>query len=115
MKVSALNYLEQIFSKFPKKAAIDDENCSITFSELKELAIKIAITINNYINRSNKPIGVLLPKSKQSIVFFLVVNYSGNLYIPLDTKSPNIDYFNKNLMRPKFKFFKFFSINILKL
>ena len=89
MKVSTLNYLEETVSKYPNKIAIEDENGSITFCELKESAIKIAVTITKYVNDFNKPIGVLLPKSKESIVSFLGVNYSGNFYIPLDLKSPN--------------------------
>lgn len=89
MKVSTLSYLEETVFKFPKKIAIEDENGSITFSELKESAIKIAVSINECIKEYNKPIGVLLPKSKESIVSFLGVNYSGNFYVPLDIKSPN--------------------------
>jgi D-alanine--poly(phosphoribitol) ligase subunit 1 len=89
MKVSTLSYFEETVFKFPKKIAIEDENGSITFSELKESAIKIAVSINECIKDYNKPIGVLLPKSKESIVSFLGVNYSGNFYVPLDIKSPN--------------------------
>jgi hypothetical protein len=49
MKVSTLNYLEETVSKYPNKIAIEDENGSITFCELKESAIKIAVTITKYI------------------------------------------------------------------
>lgn len=89
MKVNTLNYLEETVSKYPNKIAIEDENGSITFCELKETAIKIAVAIIKYNKDFNKPIGVLLPKSKESIVSFLGVNYSGNFYVPLDIKSPN--------------------------
>lgn len=89
MKIHSTNYLENTVSKFPNKIAIEDSEGEITFKKLQEKALKIAIAVNVISEMSNKPVGVLLPKSKESIVSFVGANYSGNFYIPLDIKSPN--------------------------
>jgi len=37
---------------------------------------------------SGKPVAVYMSKSKEAIISFLGINYSGNFYVPLDVKSP---------------------------
>ena len=88
MKINSLDYLEKSVIQFPNKESIEDENGILTFFQLKENALKIASAIINRTNSSNTPIAVLLPKSKESIVSFVGVNYSSNFYVPLDIKSP---------------------------
>lgn len=89
MIVNVINYLENTVAKFGKKNAIEDNNGVVTFQDLREEALKIASKINLLGATNNQPIGVFLPKSKESIISFLGVNYSGNFYAPLDIKSPN--------------------------
>ncbi|TXD48919.1 sugar-transfer associated ATP-grasp domain-containing protein [Polaribacter sp. IC073] len=89
MIVNIINYLEETVAKFGKKIAIEDNNGTITFLNLREEAIKIASEINLLGVAHNQPIGVFLPKSRKSIISFLGINYSGNFYAPLDIKSPN--------------------------
>ena len=88
MIINTINFLENTISKFSKKTAIEDNNGTISFLDLKEEAIKIASKINLLCKIANQPIGVFLPKSKESVISFLGVNYSGNFYVPLDIKSP---------------------------
>lgn len=88
MKINIINYLEDTAIKFGDKIAVEDNAGVITFSDLRRKAIKTASEINSICRGSNEPIGVLLPKSKESLISFLGVNYSGNFYTPLDIKSP---------------------------
>lgn len=88
MKINSINYLESTVNKHPNKVAIEDLEGTLTFFQLKENALKIASAVINRTKSSNAPIAVLLPKSKESIVSFVGVNYSSNFYVPLDIKSP---------------------------
>ena len=87
MKINVTEYLDETILQYGNKIAIEDLNGKITFSQLQQCAYKVANTILN-LKLSNSPIGVLLPKSKESIIAFIGVNYSGNFYVPLDIKSP---------------------------
>jgi len=87
--MTVLHYLEHTAAVFPDKRALIDENGSYSFSELRENALSLAFRITEKMNGvRNKPILVLLPKCKETIVTFMAIAYSGNIYSPTDIKFP---------------------------
>lgn len=88
MQRNVIEYLEATVGRFPNKTAIEDENYSITFSELMKSAKSIAGYLIEQGVERNQPIAVLLPKSIKSIESFLGVLYAGCFYVPLDTTNP---------------------------
>jgi amino acid adenylation domain-containing protein len=63
---------------------------SIPFHELHSSVKSLAFNLIDLIHAEcNKPIGVFLPKSIESVVADLAIIYSGNLYMNLDIKSPD--------------------------
>lgn len=84
---SVISSLEKTIQKFPNKIAVKDNFTEITFSQLGNKAKVLAFQILRH-NVRNSPVCVFLPKSVNAIVSFAAINYSGNFYVPLDTKSP---------------------------
>nr|WP_321244008.1 amino acid adenylation domain-containing protein [uncultured Psychroserpens sp.] len=87
MKINVTEYLDETSLQYGNRTAIEDINGKITFNQLQISAYKVADTLVE-LNLLNSPIAVLLPKSKDSIIAFVGINYSGNFYVPLDIKSP---------------------------
>jgi len=88
MQINVTQYLDTTASKFPDKIAVDDLQKSYTFLQLQQAAQQLACKI---IDKKiiNSPIPVFLPKSSDAVMAFAAVNYSGNFYVPVDTKSPD--------------------------
>jgi len=87
--MTVLHYLEKTVQKFPDKTAIQDQNGSISFAELREKAISLAGYIaDKLLNKTRLPILVYLPKSKESIIAFMGILYSGNIYTPTNVRFP---------------------------
>jgi non-ribosomal peptide synthetase component F len=87
MKINVTQYIDRTTEIFPDKIAVDDTHQSLTFGQLRKQAQAIAISIIEA-GLSNKPVAVYMPKSCDMVVSFAAINYSGNFYVPLDTKSP---------------------------
>jgi amino acid adenylation domain-containing protein len=87
MKINITEYLDETILQFGDHTAIEDINGKITFNKLQISAYKVANTIVE-LELLDTAIAVLLPKSKECIIAFLGINYSGNFYVPLDIKSP---------------------------
>ncbi|MGK0447164.1 MAG: amino acid adenylation domain-containing protein [Polaribacter sp.] len=87
MKINVTEYLDETILKYGNSIAIEDANGKLSFNQLQQCAYKVANTIIE-LKLSNSPIAVLLPKSKESVMAFVGINYSGNFYVPLDMKSP---------------------------
>jgi amino acid adenylation domain-containing protein len=87
MQINVTHYLDQTVKLFPEKIAVDDTRKSLTFSQLRQQARIVAAYIRKQ-GLSNRPIAVYMQKSCDMVVGFAAVNYSGNFYVPLDTKSP---------------------------
>lgn len=85
---SCIAFLEETVKRNPHKIAIVDETRSYTFAELREQAIRFSGHIPA--DWRNQPIAVYLPKSADGVIAFLGILYSGNFYVPLDTKSPAV-------------------------
>jgi D-alanine--poly(phosphoribitol) ligase subunit 1 len=88
MPINALVYLESTSRRFPSRQAVSDRDGSLSFSELLARARALAARIARKTEARNQPIAVFLPKSKDCIVAFAAILYTGNCYAPLDLKSP---------------------------
>lgn len=89
MITNILDYLESSAKQFPEKIAIADEKKSVTFSALIEQAKSIgtAITLETTMT-IRRPVVVFVDRNIESIVSFMAVVYSGNFYVPVDSKMP---------------------------
>jgi amino acid adenylation domain-containing protein len=89
MQLNILEYLWKTVSVSPSKSAIVDKDRSITFGELNNKAKILGLTLCRY-RITNKPVAVFLPKSIECIISDIAVTYSGNLYMNLDVKAPEL-------------------------
>ena len=71
-----------------RREAIEDETGVPTFRRLRERALAYASTLVESRDVLNRPMAVYLPKSNDSVVAFAGILYSGNIYVPLDEKTP---------------------------
>jgi len=88
MKINLLDYFEDTVRLFPEKLAISDSASLLTFKELRQRAKILALHISEREHSFNESIAVFLPKTNDAIVSFIAILYSGNIYAPIDTKSP---------------------------
>jgi len=88
MKKNVLEYFTNTLERYPDKTAIIDQDRTITFAEWEEYAQRLGEVLHQADGRIRQPIGVYLPKCADSLVAFLGILYSGNIYVPLDIKSP---------------------------
>ncbi len=88
MQKNVIQYLWETAECVPNKVAIDDNVEQVTFSQLKQSAIKVAASIRE-LGFSRNPVGIYVPKSAKMVQAFAGVSLSCNFYVPLDTKSPN--------------------------
>lgn len=88
MQTNVLEYLEKTASEKPTHIALSERDRKISFAELRISAIAIAERIIKVSDVTCNPIGVFLPKCIESVVAFAGALYSGNFYVPLDTKTP---------------------------
>lgn len=87
MNIYITQYLDYTADVFPNKIAVKDMRKSLTFAEIKEQAQKIASWIIAQ-KTLNAPVAVYMQKGCNMVVSFAAINYSGNFYAPIDTKSP---------------------------
>lgn len=89
MKICAVDYFEETVNQFPDKIAIIDGERRICFNELKNKCVSLAALILES-NEAviNRPIGVFIGKSANTIIADISVNYTGNVYVNLDVNSP---------------------------
>ncbi len=83
-----LDRFEQTVQRFPEKPAVTCRDEYYTFSQLKELAQKLATRIVES-DTKGTPVGVLVTRDCITTIFFLSVLYSGNFYVPLDPEMPH--------------------------
>jgi len=88
MQINVTQYLDQTAKLYPDKIAVDDLQHTLTFQQLQFEALGIAGSILKY-HIQNHPIPVYMPKGCDMVVSFAAINYSGNFYVPVDTKSPD--------------------------
>lgn len=89
MFTNVTQYLQRSAELYPDKIAFQDEQQSLTFSQLERQSRKMACEIAAAIGgKTRQPIGVYLPKNVACIIAFFAAAYSGNFYTPLDTAMP---------------------------
>ena len=86
---SAVLLLAQAARTYPDNIAIEDSKHAITYKEYNRAALSIGTRIAEGGPRC-APVAVLLPKSHKSLVSYMGILYSGNIYVPLDEKMPAI-------------------------
>lgn len=91
MIINVIEYLAQTEKQYSNKAAVRDGISSISFNELKSFSEQLSGAIEKVISgEKKKPIAVLLPKSASTISVFMAILNSGNIYVPLDVKMPQM-------------------------
>lgn len=88
MQKNVLEYLENSARNFPNKIAYSDENAEITFGRLQEVSKQIGTKIAQRVNKVNSPIAILVDRNIESLIYFMGILYSGNFYVPIDSKMP---------------------------
>lgn len=83
------DYLEKTVEKFPEKTAFVDERRSMNFRELREEALRVAVSLASQ-GIYKSPIAVFMEKCSECVASFLGAAYSGNSYTPLDIKMPSV-------------------------
>ncbi len=79
--------LEETVRNYPNKIGFSDIENQMTFSDFAITAKKIATSLINGFEWK-KPIVVMMEKNVQQLTVFLGIAYSGNFYVPIDTKMP---------------------------
>lgn len=86
---SAVCLVERAAEKFNNLPAFEDEDRTISFSELREMGRGVGTALINLAHTGkNKPIIVYLEKSVNSVVCFMGALYSACPYVPTDYSIP---------------------------
>lgn len=88
MKINLLQLFEETVGKFPKKTAVIDKDREINFSDLNKKALLTGERIAQLGIPQNRPVGVFLDKSIESVYADLGILYAGDFYMNLDIKTP---------------------------
>ncbi|RDU72144.1 amino acid adenylation domain-containing protein [Helicobacter brantae] len=90
MKINVLDYFEETKNLYPQKIALIDRDTQLTFEQMWDMALNISSNLIPLLSRQTQPqvIAVFLPKSHQALLSFFGILMSGNIYMPLDVKSP---------------------------
>lgn len=88
MQTNVLDYFEETVRLMPGETAVSEEARRISFVAMRSAALSIAQRIIQIADLKCEPVGVYLPKSIESVTSFVGILYSGNFYVPLDTKTP---------------------------
>ena len=88
MKVSLIELFEETVKKYPQKVAVIDKDRDISFSDLHKKSLWLASTLIALGIKQNRPIGVFLDKSIESVYADLGILYAGDFYMNLDIKTP---------------------------
>jgi len=88
MVKNVLQMIEASASRVPDKPAFSDVNGAITYREAIEAARAIGSRFAAAAN-AHRAVAVMVEKSKETLVSFMGVVYSGNFYIPIDVEMPD--------------------------
>ena len=88
MKINLIELFEETVKNYPQKVAVIDKDREITFSDLQKKSLQLASTLIAQGVGQNKPVGVFLDKSIESVYADLGILYAGNFYMNLDIKTP---------------------------
>ena len=92
MQINVVEYFERGLSGGynPNKVAVIDGERSLSFIRLQQYAHILAHCIIEKSDLINKPIACFLPKSIENVLANIGIIYSGNAYMNLDVKLPEI-------------------------
>ena len=88
MKVSLIELFEETVKKYPQKVAVIDKDREIVFSDLHRKSLQLASVLMALGIGQNRPVGVFLDKSIESVYADLGILYAGDFYMNLDIKTP---------------------------
>ena len=88
MKVSLIELFEETVRKYPQKVAVIDKDREIAFSDLRGKSLQLASALMALGIGQNRPVGVFLDKSIESVYADLGILYAGDFYMNLDIKTP---------------------------
>lgn len=87
--ITVLTYLEESAEKYGKKCAVIDEKESMTYEQLLQKAKLLGYALQCRLEgRRKKPVILFMEKSCKCLATMLGVLYSGNIYVPVDMKTP---------------------------
>ena len=86
--INVTHYLEKTIKSHKNKIGFEDKNEQASFNQFYHKSRNISTNlIMNNIGLKN-PIGIFMSKSIKSLISFMGVLYSGNIYMPLNIKDP---------------------------
>ena len=88
MKVSLIELFEETVRKYPQKVAVIDKDREIVFSDLRSKSLQLSSALMALGIGQNRPVGVFLDKSIESVYADLGILYAGDFYMNLDIKTP---------------------------
>ncbi len=88
MKINLIELFEETVKCYPQKVAVIDKDREITFSALHQQSLCLASRLISMGIAQNKPVGVFLDKSIESVYANLGILYAGDFYMNLDIKTP---------------------------
>lgn len=88
MKINLIELFEETVKCYPQKVAVIDKDREITFSALHRQSLRLASRLISMGIAQNKPVGVFLDKSIESVYANLGILYAGDFYMNLDIKTP---------------------------
>ncbi len=88
MKINLIELFEETVKRYPQKIAVIDKDREITFSALHQQSLRLASRLISMGIAQNKPVGVFLDKSIESVYANLGILYAGDFYMNLDIKTP---------------------------
>ena len=88
MKINLIELFEETVKCYPQKIAVIDKDREITFSALHQQSLRLASRLISMDIAQNKPVGVFLDKSIESVYANLGILYAGDFYMNLDIKTP---------------------------
>ncbi|MGH3272924.1 MAG: AMP-binding protein, partial [Streptosporangiaceae bacterium] len=86
--------LTEAAARTPQRLAVSSADCQLTYEELDRLSTKVARALLRMGLAPGDRVGILAPKSADSIAGLHGVLKAGGCYVPLDPKAPaqRLDY-----------------------
>lgn len=87
--ISVLDILEETVRDYGSRTAVIDGDEKVTYRQLYERAKRLGYALTKALDGARQePVMLFMEKSHQCITAMLGVLYSGNIYVPMDTKIP---------------------------
>lgn len=87
MITNVMEYLEASASRFPDKPAVCDVKTGFSYQETVNFSKAIGSCLASF-NERRRAVAVLIDRDALSILAFFGTVYSGNFYVPIDTRLP---------------------------